>query len=101
MEIDNSNLSNIIASSISKLNINPAISSNNTRTPMQKKREENLVLENKKDEIKVVNEDKAVKSPINVKEVQQYAGLIGVDITADEIQYGLTYGRSVIADFSA
>ena len=102
MEIDNnSNISSIVASSLSKLNLNTANSSSISNRPRQKKQEQNLIQENEKDDVKVIEDEKSAKSPIDIKEVQKYANLIGEDITVDEIRYGLMYGRSVIADFMA
>ena len=102
MEIENSsNISNMIASSISKLNLNSATNSSISNKPRQKKQEENLIKENEKNDVKLVDEEKVAKNPIDVKDVQKYASLLGEDITVEEIKYGLMYGRSVIADFSA
>ncbi len=101
MEIDNTNISNMVASSISKLNLNVANSSSISKKPQQKKQEQNFVQESEKDDVKLTNEDETSKSPIDVKDVQKYAKLIGEDVTVDEIRYGLMYGRSVIADYSA
>ena len=102
MEIENSsNISNMIASSISKLNLNSANNSHISAKFQNKKREQNLIKENEKDDVKLVDEEKVAKSSIDVKDVQKYANLLGEDLTVDEIKYGLMYGRSVIADFSA
>ena len=102
MEIDNNtNISNMIASSISKLNLNSANNSFVSNKPKQQKEKQNLIQENEKDDVKLVDDDKIAKKPIDVKDVQKYASLIGEEISEDEIKYGLMYGRSVIADFSA
>ena len=102
MEIENNtNLSNMIASSISKLNLNSANNSHISTKNQHKKQEQNLIKENEKDDVKLVDEEKVAKSAIDVKDVQKYASLLGEDLTVDEIKYGLMYGRSVIADFSA
>ena len=102
MEIENSsNISNMIASSISKLNLNSNSNSFVSNKPQHKKQEQNQIQENENDDVKLVDEEKVSKSPIDVKDVQKYASLIGEDVSVDEIKYGLMYGRSVIADFSA
>lgn len=102
MEIENnSNISSLIASSISKLNLNSNQVASFSNKPKQNKEKENLIQENEKDDVKLVDENKISKSPIDVKDVQKYANLIGEDITVEEIKYGLMYGRSVIADYSA
>ena len=36
---------------------------------------------------------------INVEEIQQYASYLGESLSIDDINYGLMYGRSVIAEF--
>ena len=36
----------------------------------------------------------------NVEEIQHYASIMGESLSIDDINYGLMYGRSVIADFS-
>ena len=102
MEIDNnSNISNIIASSISKLNLNSANNISVQNKPQQKKKNDDFIQESKKEDTNLIDENKLSKSPIDVKDVQKYAGLIGEEISVEEIQYGLMYGRSVIADYSA
>ena len=104
---NNTNISAQIATSISKLNLNTA-----KRTFEVQKNDENtsnIELQGfKKDDIQLI-EDKKVEeiakkssnNGINVEEIQQYAGLMGEKLSIDDINYGLMYGRSVIADFSA
>ena len=60
----------------------------------------------KKDDIQLIDEGKIQQTAkktnnngINVAEIQQYANLMGENLTIDDINYGLMYGRSVIADF--
>ena len=99
MEIDNnSNISSLVASSISKLNLNSA-----TPAPIkqQKKQEKDLIQENLKDDVKLINNNKISKNSVDVADIQKYANLMGENLTPEEINYGLMYGRSVIADFSA
>lgn len=104
---NNTNISARIASSISKLNLNTArrafeVQKNDENTS-------NIELQDiKKSDIQLI-EDKKVEEAakkssnngINVEEIQQYAGLMGEKLSIDDINYGLMYGRSVIADFSA
>ena len=101
MEIDNSNLSNIIASSISKLNITSSNTSNVSNNRRQKPKQENFIQENEKDDVKLIDDNKPFKAPIDFDEVQSYANSIGEELSQEEIQYGLKYGRSVIVDYSA
>ncbi|MBQ4647055.1 MAG: hypothetical protein IJB79_06875 [Candidatus Gastranaerophilales bacterium] len=102
---NNTNISSQIANSISKLNLNTA-----RRAFEVQKSEENTpnteLQEIKKDDIQLIDEKKiqqtAKKSNnngIDVAEIQQYASSMGESLTIDDINYGLMYGRSVIADF--
>lgn len=97
---NNTNISNMVASSISKLTLNTASRAFETskkvlNVPGQ---EEKATIE---EEVKQESTNFVLKNNINVEEIQQYAGLIGESLTLEEINYGLRYGRSVIADFSA
>ena len=101
---NNTNISTQIANSISKLNLNTA-----KRTFEAQKSQENtsnIELQSiKKDDISLIDEQKvqqnARSNGINVEEIQKYANSIGENLSIDDINYGLMYGRSVIADFSA
>lgn len=101
---NNTNISFQIASSISKLNLNTArrafeVSKEDKNTP-------NIELQEvKKDDIQLIDEGKIQKTVkksdngINVAEIQKYANSMGETLSIDDINYGLMYGRSVIADF--
>jgi len=104
---NNTNISAQIASSISKLNLNTAkrafeVQKNEENTP-------NIELQDiKKDDIQLIDDKKVQQTVektgdngINVEEIRQYASLMGESLSIDDINYGLMYGRSVIADFSA
>ena len=103
----NTNISSQIASSISKLNLSGA-----KRAFEVQKSEENTpnieLQEIKKDDIQLIDEKKVQQTAkksnnngIDVDEIKQYASLMGENLTVDDINYGLMYGRSVIADFCA
>lgn len=108
MDINSSsNISSQIANSISKLNLNTAkrafeVQKNEENTP-------NIELQElKKDDIQLIDEQKVQQAVektgangINVEEIRQYASSMGENLSIDDINYGLMYGRSVIADFSA
>ena len=108
MDINSSsNISSQIANSISKLNLNTA-----KRAFEVQKSEENTpnieLQELKKDDIQLIDEQKVQQTvektganSINVEEIRQYASSMGENLSIDDINYGLMYGRSVIADFSA
>lgn len=94
---NNSVISSRIASSISKLNLNTA------KRAFEVQNEENTpnieLQEAKKDDIQLIEEKKTKNNGIDVAEIQQYASSMGESLTIDDINYGLMYGRSVIADF--
>ena len=104
---NNTNISAQIASSISKLNLNSArrafeVQKNEENTP-------NIELQEiKKDDIQLIDEkkvqqtvEKTGNNGIDVEEIQKYANSMGESLSIDDINYGLMYGRSVIADFIA
>ena len=103
MDINNSaNISTQIANSISKLNLNTAQrafeaskNTQNEEAELQNIKQEDVALIDKND---VKNK---VKNQIDVDDIQKYADAMGEKLTIDDINYGLMYGRSVIADFIA
>ena len=98
--VENStNVSNLIASSISKLNLSSVKKPNVTQNKEEASKEpaNNAVLK----EEKVIPTNEKPKTIINVEEVQKYAEMAGVKISTDDINYGIMYGRSVIADYIA
>ena len=96
---NNTNVSNLIASSISKLNLNsikrPNISLNNETTE-QKAPEENIA-----EKQETIIPDEIPDKTVDVDDIQKYAGMIGENVSVDDINYGIMYGRSVIADYIA
>ena len=104
MNIDNStNISSVVSQSLSKLNINAlnrsykAGESNENNAKIK----ENEPLENKIQKEEPIEEATRPKINIDVAEIQKYANLMGENLSIEDINYGLMYGRSVIADFSA
>lgn len=48
-----------------------------------------------------INDDTLLKSQ-NVEEIKKYAEMVGeANLSEDDIKYGLSYGRSVIVEYSA
>ena len=91
MEI-NANVTNAVAASISKLNINTAHRNFEFKqTPKKQIAEEKEV---------TLPDTTSKKSDIDVEDIQKYAKYMGENLSIDDINYALTYGRSVIADFS-
>ncbi len=103
MNIDNSvNISSVVSQSLSKLNINAS-----NRSYKSGEKEENNAkiedIEQSQDSVlkEISKETTRPNSNIDVAEIQKYANLMGENLTIEDINYGLMYGRSVIADFSA
>ena len=91
MEI-NANVSNAVATSISKLNISTARHNFEFKqTPKKADIEEKET---------VIPDTTSKKSDIDVEDIQKYAKYMGENLSIDDINYALMYGRSVIADFS-
>ncbi len=96
------NITNNVISSLSKINLNTAKRAFETakeelNNETSKPKEE----ETKKEDISLIDNKKTQKIPLDIKDVQKYADYMGEKLTIDDINYGLMYGRSVIADFSA
>lgn len=53
-----------------------------------------------KEEDMALMEKKPAKT-VDVADIQKYADMVGETLSIDDINYGLMYGRSVIADYSA
>ena len=102
---NNSNISSMITSSISKLNLNTAARAFEANKKAPEKEVEPVVEDFKNEDIALIDDkkvdDKKVENKINVEEIQKYAETMGEKLTVDDINYGLMYGRSVIADYSA
>lgn len=94
MEI-NSNISSTVAASISKLNLNTA----HRAFEAQKSKNEESIEEVYEEEASIQPADSS-KLNIDVEDIQKYAKYMGENLSIDDINYGLMYGRSVIADYS-
>jgi len=92
MEI-NANVTNTVAASISKLNLNTIRKNLEAKTP--NKQEE--AIEEKTEKIPSAN---TKELNIDVEDIKKYAKYMGENLSIDDINYGLMYGRSVIADYS-
>ena len=55
--------------------------------------------ETREEDTKLVD-SKKVRNSIDVADIQKYASYMGENLTIEDINYGLMYGRSVIADYS-
>ena len=91
MEI-NANVTNTVAASISKLNLNTSHRNFEAKQPKKEAIKEEEAPSIPKTESKELN--------IDVDDIQKYAKYMGENLSIDDINYGLMYGRSVIADFS-
>lgn len=98
MNVNNStDISSLISDSISKLNLKtkqaplPNTSTKELNKPS---------LDNFEKEDKALIDENNIKNKIDVKEIQKYAQSVGETLSIEDINYGLMYGRSVIADYS-
>ena len=57
-------------------------------------------MDNFEKEDKALIDENNIKNKIDVKEIQKYAQSVGETLSIEDINYGLMYGRSVIADYS-
>jgi len=101
---DNTNISSQVANSISRLNLNIAQNAFNVEKNQKNDQAKIPLNEDFKEQDKALIDKNTVrkntKNPIDVAEIQKYAQDIGENITIDDINYALMYGRSVIADYS-
>ena len=100
---NNSQISSININSVSKINLNSA----NRAFKASMDKNETNVEDYKQDDIALLNEQEVQQNldkqgrQIDVEEIQKYANQMGENLSIDDINYGLMYGRSVIADYSA
>jgi len=92
---NNTNITNQVAASISKLNLNSATKAFKVQ---EEKKDENVISEVIEEDKKLT--DKNFKNNIDIDDIQKYANYMGENLSIDDINYGLMYGRSVIADYS-
>lgn len=98
MNVNNStDISSLISDSISKLNLK----TKQAPLPNTSTKEFNKPsLDNFEKEDKALIDENNIKNKIDVKEIQKYAQSVGETLSIEDINYGLMYGRSVIADYS-
>lgn len=91
-----------MVSAVGTQNINPVKMFNalNAFKTSEIKPQEDLIPEIEDKEVKI--NDSTLLQKQNVDEIKQYAKIAGEEnITEEDIKYGVTYGRSVIADYIA
>ena len=94
---NNTDISSLISDSISKLNLKTKQAPlPNTSTKEVSK----ASIDNFEKEDKALIDENNIKNKIDVKEIQKYAQSVGETLSIEDINYGLMYGRSVIADYS-
>lgn len=99
MDIQNdTNISNLISNSISKLNLNSKQPTKNQALNQTQTKAE--INDFKKEDSALIENNKPINK-IDVQDIQKYALELGETLTIEDINYGLMYGRSVIADYSA
>ncbi len=92
---NNTNITNAVASSLSKLNLSGV-------SRQQKPQTQEIAqptVDIKEEDSKLIDAKK-IQNSIDVAEIQKYANYMGENLTIEDINYGLMYGRSVIADYS-
>ena len=90
---NNTNITNAVASSLSKLNLSGVSRQQKTQETVQP------TVDIKEEDSKLID-TKKIQNSIDVAEIQKYANYMGENLTIEDINYGLMYGRSVIADYS-
>lgn len=98
----NSNIASTVANSLNSLNLHSA-----TRSFQQAQRpveeiEQEIQLQLKEDKA-LIDSPKSLMAgltPEHVREMKEVSQQIGENLTDEDIQYALKYGRSVIADYS-
>lgn len=92
---NNTNITNAVASSLSKLNLSGVLRQQKPQT------QETVqpAVDIKEEDSKLID-TKKIQNSIDVAEIQKYANYMGENLTIEDINYGLMYGRSVIADYS-
>lgn len=102
MNIDNNtNISSMVSQSLSRLNLNNINRSNKSggKEEINDKITSSELIEEKTATSTEINNDKS-NSNINIEEIQKYASLMGENLSIEDINYGIRYGRSVIAEYS-
>lgn len=92
---NNTEISSLIANSISKLNLKT-----NTQKPQEIKTAKQEQETTKQEDVALL-QNNTKTNQIDVAEIREYASMVGEELSIEDINYGLMYGRSVIADYSA
>ena len=95
MEI-NANISATVATSISKLNLNTTNRSFEAKKNNNQEKNPEIVEEFSETKTEPIPD----KVSVDVEDIKKYAKYMGENLSIDDINYGLRYGRSVIADYS-
>jgi|GEM_PF-1315886 len=98
----NSNIASTIANSLNSLNLHIAARSFQQAQKPVEEIEKEIQLQLKEDKA-IIDNPKSLMAgltPEHIKEMKEVSQKIGEDLTDEDIQYALRYGRSVIADYS-
>lgn len=93
---NNSNITSAVATSLSKLNLS---STPRAQQKTSVNETEQVAVDIKEEDTKLMGNRK-IQNSIDVADIQKYANYMGENLTIEDINYGLMYGRSVIADYS-
>ena len=98
----NSNATSAIANSINSLNLHSATRSFQQAQKPVEEIEQEIQLQLKEDKGLIDNPKSLMANltPDHIREMKEVSQNIGENLTDEDIQYALKYGRSVIADYS-
>lgn len=98
----NTNITSTIANSLNTLNLHSATRSFQQAQKPVEQIEQEMQLQLGEDKALIDNPKSLMASltPENVREMKEISQTIGENLTDEDIQYALKYGRSVIADYS-
>lgn len=90
------NTTSQISANLSKLQLNTQKRAFESDNKVNQKQESEII-----EETPSISSTQPIKPSIDVEDIQKYANYMGENLSIDDINYGLRYGRSVIADYLA
>ncbi len=96
------NITSTVANSLSTLKLNTAARAFSKANKPVEEIEKDLQLQLNDDKALIDNKETLMAKlmPSHIKEMKEISQNIGEELTDEDIQYALRYGRSVIADYS-
>lgn len=98
----NTNITSTVANSLSSLKLNNAAKAFVKAQRPVEEIEQEIQLQIQEDKSLIDNKSAFMEkfSPTAIEEMKKISEGMGEELTNEDIQYGLKYGRSVIADYS-